>query len=153
MHTCLEAEMSRSHSDWGAVWKMNDGSPIVGHCQPTAILPRRVLQSDMHSCSVGKSFCLPVQLPGPTTRSCPLSKAWPTPDRLIISCRAFTSRRVPWQPHACLWPAQMGGTSPPSPAAGVCFGFVSVGTVSVELTDVVRLERSGGAGAASKGGE
>ena len=109
--------------------------------------------SSLHtlSCSAGKSFCLPVQLPGPTMRSCSLTKARPTPDRLMTPCRAFTSRRLPWQPCARPWPAQRGGTSPPSPAAGVYFVFVSVGSVSVEPTDVVRPERSRGRGPPAKG--
>lgn len=38
----------------------------------------------------------------------------------------------------------MGGTSLPSPAARVCFVFVYVGSVSVQPTDVVKVERARG---------
>ena len=65
MHTCLEAEVSRSHSDWETVWKTNDGGPIVGHCQTTAILLRRVLQS-AHAFLLCRQVLLP---------SCPIT--WP----------------------------------------------------------------------------
>lgn len=43
MHTYIEAEVSRSHSDWESIWKINDGSHLVGHCQLIAILLKRVV--------------------------------------------------------------------------------------------------------------
>lgn len=130
MHTCLEAEVSRSYSDWEAVWKTHDGSPIVGHCQPTAISLRRVLQS-AHAFLLSGQVLLP---------SCPIT--WPDYKVLFphqgpsnsrsadYSMQSLHQQETALAARACPWPAQMGGTSPPSPAAArVCFVFVSVGSV------------------------
>ena len=120
-HTCLEAEASRSHSDWETMWKTDAGGPAVGHCQPTAILLKRVLQSAhvlLLSGQVLFSSC-PITLPGYVllfTHQGPCN-----PRSVTYSTQGL------YQQEVCLWPAQMGGTSPPSPAALPGFALFCVG--------------------------
>lgn len=44
-HAYVEAEGSRSRSDWATMWKTNDVSHIMGRGQPTAILLERAKQA------------------------------------------------------------------------------------------------------------
>lgn len=70
-----------------------------------------------------------------------LSKACPAPDWVTPQAVFLPAGGVPGQPSPCVWTAQMGGTSLPSPAARIFFVVVYVGCASMEPTDVVRLGR------------